>query len=175
MDASLPALVAFPLLHAWQDRFPPLGDAPLRLVVTVPALDALGAAVTVRVHPDAELALYVHEGLRLCVGRDALVDILQAYAPSHVQSSAVTLGSKRLASRTLGDARRVLGFVAGEELRGLRCLHPLTGAPVDVTIDDAVELATSGAVCDVGEAPPSETIDAVRAQLLAVGAWLAGP
>ncbi len=172
--SSAPALVGFELLHDWAERFPALEGGRLLLVAAVPALADLPRASALALNPNVELVLYVHDGVRLCVGKDALLGVLRAAFPAHVASSDVTLGSKRLAAHVLGDARRVVGFVAGEELRELKCRHPLSGELLPCGLDDEASLEGGAVVRTSSGAPVSGDAVVIREQLRAVGAWLAG-
>lgn len=174
MASTDPAIVGFELRHGWATRFPALAGGPLVLAVTLPEPEGLGALRRISVHPAAELVLYAHEALRLCVAKDALLGVLQAVAPGQLHEGRVALGAQRLSTRALVDARRLVGFVGGEELAGLACVHPLTREALAVALEEDEAVREAGALGEVDGGGVRAAREDVRARLREVGAWLAG-
>jgi isoleucyl-tRNA synthetase len=130
-----------PSIHVAFDLVSPLPDPKLagrkaRLVIWTTTPWTLPANLAVAAHPDFTYAAYDLGGQVLVVAKDLLASFLAACAPGELARSdvphahspqaheAATGGGGTVASARLAHPERVLAYLDGKALEGLRYRHP---------------------------------------------------
>ncbi|HTN52148.1 MAG TPA: isoleucine--tRNA ligase [Anaeromyxobacter sp.] len=146
-----------PSIHVAFDLVSPLPDPALasrkaRLAVWTTTPWTLPANLAVAVHPDLTYVVYELGGAALVVAKDLLVRFLSEVAPGELAVTdvptahspqaheAATGGGGTVLAAHLKDPRKILGYLEGKALEGLRYRHPFMGRESPVILGEHVTL-----------------------------------
>ncbi len=131
-----------------------LSGREARLVVWTTTPWTLPANLAVAVHPDYTYVAYDLRGTVVVVAKDLLGKFLAGVAPDELAMRSVptphspeahgaaTGGAAVSAAAHLADPRRILAYLDGKALEGLRYVHPFMGRECPVILGDHVTLET---------------------------------
>jgi isoleucyl-tRNA synthetase len=144
-----------PSIHVAFDLVSPLPDPKLagrkaRLVIWTTTPWTLPANLAVAAHPDFTYVVYDLAGTAVVVAKDLLARFLAEVAPGELRDEpvphspaaheAATGGGSTVASAHLAHPERILGFVEGKALEGLRYRHPFMDRESPVILGEHVTL-----------------------------------
>ncbi len=100
----------------------------------------LPANLAVAVHPEFTYVAYRLGDRTVIVAKDLLLQFLAAVAPDHVALKDVELAGAELSSASLTDASRIVAYVEGKDLEGVRYRHPFLDRESQVILGEHVTL-----------------------------------
>jgi isoleucyl-tRNA synthetase len=149
-DHTSPSIyVAFDLVDPLPE--PSLAGRKARLVIWTTTPWTLPANLAVTVHPELTYVVYDLDGQVVVVAKDLLGRFLADAAPDHLaagraptphspQAHEAATGGAAVGSPHLAEPRRVLGYVEGKALEGLRYQHPFMPRQCPVILGTHVTL-----------------------------------
>ncbi len=141
-DHESPSIyVAFSLVP--EDRAKVSGaplDREIRLAVWTTTPWTLPANLAVAVHPSFEYVLYDLGGKPTLVAKELLLRFLAAVAPAELTQASVQLSGAAFDTAALAHPERILGYMEGAKLEGLRYRHPLFDRVSPVIVGEHVTL-----------------------------------
>jgi isoleucyl-tRNA synthetase len=141
-DHTSPSIyVAFPARGDLSERWKALQGKTVAFAIWTTTPWTLPANLAISVHPNFQYVFYALDGQRVVVvARDMLASFLAGCAPDHLKSKEVKLGEGTFDATALSDARRVLAYASGEDLKGLEYTHVLNGKACPVVLGQHVTL-----------------------------------
>ncbi|MFO0582348.1 MAG: isoleucine--tRNA ligase [Anaeromyxobacter sp.] len=149
-DHTSPSIhVAFDLVDPLPD--PKLAGRKARLVIWTTTPWTLPANLAVAAHPDFTYVAYDLKGTVVVVAKDLLAAFLEACAPDELavksvpvphspEAHAASTGGGAVSAEHLVDPKRILAYLEGKDLEGLKYRHPFMDRTSPVILGDHVTL-----------------------------------
>jgi isoleucyl-tRNA synthetase len=112
----------------------------LRFAIWTTTPWTLPANLAIAVNPELTYVAYELRGTPTLVARDLLIPFLSAVAPDELHSQTRVVGSTPIDTTALRFPQRILGYVEGRDLEGLRYRHPFLPRVSQLVLGDHVTL-----------------------------------
>ena len=100
----------------------------------------LPANLAVAVHPDFTYVVYRLGERHVVVAKDLLLQFLAAVSPGDIALKDVEIAGTELSSAALVDPSRIVAYIEGKDLEGVRYRHPFLDRESQVILGDHVTL-----------------------------------
>jgi isoleucyl-tRNA synthetase len=119
---------------------PQLAGKKLRLAIWTTTPWTLPANLAIAVNPTLTYLAYELRGVPTLVAQDLLIPFLSAVAPDEVHPQTRVVASGPIDTKALRFPQRILAYVEGKDLEGLRYRHPFMPRVSQVVLGDHVTL-----------------------------------
>jgi isoleucyl-tRNA synthetase len=125
-DHDSPSIyVAFQIEGGLDKLLPSLAGRPVDLAIWTTTPWTLPANLAIAVNPAFQYLVYELRGRATVVASDLLVPFLAAVAPEDLKEGRRQLASAALDATAIAHPERILGYLEGSSLEGLKYRHPL--------------------------------------------------
>jgi isoleucyl-tRNA synthetase len=140
-DHDSPSIyVAFPLDGGLERLLPSLGNRKIDLAIWTTTPWTLPANLAIAVHPTFQYLVYELRGRPTVVASDLLVPFLAAVAPDELAEGRRQIAGAALDATAIAHPERILGYLEGRSMEGLKYRHPLFDRVSPVILGDHVTL-----------------------------------
>jgi isoleucyl-tRNA synthetase len=119
---------------------PGLTDKKARLAIWTTTPWTLPANLAIAANPDLTYVIYELRGRPTVVARDLLIPFLASVEPADLDNQTRVVAGTPIDATALRFPQRVLGYVEGRDLEGLRYRHPFLDRHSQVVLGDHVTL-----------------------------------
>ena len=132
--------VGFDVVSGLAEKVPEAKGQKVQVVIWTTTPWTLPANLAVAVHPRFTYVLYRLDDRLVVVAKDLLAAFLGDVAPDHLAVKDVAVAGAELTAASLADPSRILAYVEGADLEGVRYAHPFLPRESPVILGDHVTL-----------------------------------
>lgn len=132
--------VGFDVVAGLAEKVPEAKGQRAQVVIWTTTPWTIPANLAVAVHPDFTYVVYRLDDRLVVVAKDLLLRFLADVAPDHLKVKDVDLAGAELSAASLTDPSRILAYLEGKDLEGLRYAHPFLPRESPVILGDHVTL-----------------------------------